>query len=175
MKTFIKLLGLVFFISAAPVQAGLLVEPVLGLNVNHKVEDYSGLGAAFGGRLGYQNLGFQLGLDYLASSTDMDENALKGNFKSKDWAAFVGFEFPVLVRIYAGYIFSAEGDVKVLGGGTAKFEEGTGSKIGIGFTGLPFVDINVEYRTGSYDKVGGVNRKTDFSSTLLSLSLPLNL
>lgn len=177
MKSILALLSFVFLFGTSASQAGILVEPVLGLNVNHKVDDFSGLGGAYGGRLGYQNLGFQLGLDYLSSSTDMDEKELKSNLKTQEWAAFIGFEFPILVRVYAGYIFSAKGDVK-LDGGKAKLEDGTGTKIGIGFTGLPFVDINVEYRSGSFDsvKVGGVKTgDADFSSTMLSISLPLNL
>jgi len=183
MKSLFKVLSLVLlFSTTASVQAGVLVEPLIGLNFNHKIEgggeDVSGLGGAWGGRLGYQNYGFQLGLDYLSSSTDMDESKLKNNFKSQDWAAFVGFEFPILVRVYAGYIFSSTGEVNTKSSGKAKFKDGTGTKIGIGFTGLPFIDINVEYRRGTYDDVkfgsdkGG---KQDFSATMISLSLPLNL
>lgn len=182
MKSIFKLMSLVLLLSATTVQAGLLVEPILGLNVNHKIEtkgkDFSGLGGAYGGRLGYQNYGFQLGLDYLSSSTDMDNKNLKNNFTSQDWAAFVGFEFPILVRVYAGYIFSSTGEVKLKTGGKGKLDGGTGTKIGIGFTGLPFVDINVEYRRGTYDdtKFAGVKGgDVDFSSTMLSISLPLNL
>lgn len=182
MKSIFKLVALVLVLVTSTAQAGLLVEPIIGLNVNHKLEpksdSYSGLGGAYGGRLGFQNYGFQLGLDYLASSTDLDDKDFKNNFKSQDWAAFVGFEFPILVRVYAGYIFSATGDVNLTGGGKAKMTDGTGTKIGVGFTGLPFLDINVEYRRGSYDsvKVGGVKTgSADFSATMLSVSLPLNL
>lgn len=183
MKSIVKLLSFVLLLgSATTAQAGLLVEPILGLNVNHKLEgggdDLSGLGGAYGARLGYQNYGFQLGLDYLASSTDMDDDAFKNNFKSQDWGAFVGFEFPILVRVYAGYIFSSTGEAKLKTGGSAKLEGGSGTKIGIGFTGLPFVDINVEYRRGTYDDVkfaGVKGSDVDFSSTMLSISLPLNL
>lgn len=181
MKAVLRLLSFVLLLTSASTQAGVLVEPIIGLNVNHKLEsdnyDVSGVGGAFGGRLGYQNYGFQLGLDYLSSSTDMDDKKFKNNFKSQDWAAFVGFEFPILVRVYAGYIFSSTGEVKMTAG-EAKLKEGSGTKIGIGFTGLPFVDINVEYRRGTYDdvKVGGIKGdKTDFSATMISLSLPLNL
>lgn len=182
MKNIFKLLSLVLLLSTASAQAGVLVEPIIGLNFNHKLEgngeDFKGLGGAWGGRLGYQNYGFQLGLDYLSSSTDMDEKELKNNFKSQDWAAFIGFEFPILVRVYAGYIFSSNGEVGLKSGGKAKLEGGSGTKIGIGFTGLPFVDINVEYRRGTYDdvKLGGTKGKDmDFSATMISLSLPLNL
>ena len=180
MKSIFKLAALVLVLVTTSAQAGLLVEPVLGFNVNNKLEqdsfDTKGIGASYGGRLGYQNYGFQIGLDYLASSIDMDEDTFKNNFKSTDWGAFVGFEFPILVRVYAGYIFSAKGEVST-DSGKAKME-GNGTKIGVGFTGLPFVDINVEYRRGTYDdvKIGGVNSDdTDFSSLMLGVSLPLNL
>ena len=106
----------------------------------------------------------------------MDEDVFKNNVKQTDWGAFVGFEFPILVRVYAGYIFSAKGEVST-DFGKAKME-GAGTKVGVGFTGLPFVDINVEYRRGTYDdvKIGGVKSDdTDFSSLMLGVSLPLNL
>jgi hypothetical protein len=162
--------------------ASLLIEPVVGYSYgkfNSEVEigpvseknDDSLSGTSYGGRLGYQNFGFQIGLDYLASNMSYDSNDLK----TQEWGGFVGFEFPILVRVYAGYVFS--------GSGTAEFEDvdgdvnlkgGTGPKIGVGFTLLPFLDINVEYRRISYDsKEEGVRTiDSDYSATTLSFSLP---
>lgn len=182
--TQLGLLLALFFLSAVPARAGLLIEPVVGFNMGTKLDfqggkNYSGgKGLGYGGRLGFQSWGLQLGADYLQSSIDMGEDDIKRNVKTKEWAGFVGYEFPILLRVYAGYIFSAKGDTK-LAAGKLTLEDGTGMKAGVGFTGLPFVDINVEYRRGTFDnqKTGATksSKDVDYNSLLLSLSVPLNL
>jgi Outer membrane protein beta-barrel domain len=181
--TQLSLLLAVFFLISIPAKAGLLIEPVLGFNMGTKLDfptkNYSGgKGMGYGGRLGFQKLGFQLGADYLHSSIDMNETDIKRNVALTEWAGFIGYEFPVLLRVYAGYIFSAKGETK-LATGTAKVEDGTGTKVGIGFTGIPFLDINLEYRAGTFDtyRLAGVKQSgnIDYSTYMLSLSLPFNL
>jgi len=75
-------------------QAALLIEPVVGFNLGTKYDlkydafpvfndSYSGgSGVSYGGRLGYQQLGLQLGLDYLKSSIDMNTSDLKENIST---------------------------------------------------------------------------------------------
>lgn len=168
--------------------AALLLEPQVGFSLGSKLdfkdgEKYSGgMGLSYGGRVGYQNMGLQLGLDYLASSVDMDDKDFKSNVKTSEWAAFAGFRFPILVKVYAGYIFSATGDSKVDVLGSSQnldLSNGSGYKLGVGYTLLPFVDLNLEYRQGTYGeyKVGGTKIKEDvnFSSYLLSVSLPFTI
>lgn len=184
---FIALLSVTF-----AAQAGLLVEPVLGYNVISKFDDDSGgSGSAFGGRLGYQYLGLQLGIDYLNSTMDSKIDDAQNDFKTNEFGAFVGFEFPVFFRVYAGYVFAASSDkLKVLDtdddiNDEFEYTKGTGPKFGIGFTGLPFVDINFEMRTIDYATVemtdGATGLKTDdddgfkVTAYLVSLSIPLNL
>lgn len=161
--------------------AGILLEPVVGFNVASKVEvedleSYSGGGGlGYGGRVGYQNLGFQLGLDYLNSSIDMGDDDFDKNVDTSEWAAFVGFEFPVLLRVYAGYIFSATGKTEY-NNSDLELSKGSGMKVGAGLTVLPFLDINLEYRKGSFDEaeLGGteIDNKVDYSSVFLGVSLP---
>ncbi len=166
------LLGLVFGTNA---RADLLIEPVLGYSYGKFMSGISGDddeqmdGPSYGGRLGYQNLGFQLGVDYLNSTLDVKDT--KDNLKASEWAGFIGFKFPVLLRVYAGYVFSGSGDL-----GNTELTKGTGPKFGIGFTGLPFININLEYRTINYDKMKIGNTTIDadasYNAYLLSLSLP---
>jgi len=161
-------------------QSAVLLEPVLGYNLGTKLniedgEKYSGgMGPSFGGRVGYQNLGFQLGLDYLNSTIDMKDDDFDKDVKMTEWAAFAGFEFPVLVRVYAGYIFSANAK-----SGSTKLNDGSGAKFGVGFTGLPFVDINLEYRRGTFTeiKAGGVTADVDtkYETIMLGVSLPFTI
>lgn len=189
--TQLLLLVVLFFAASQSAKASLLVEPLVGFNLGSKIDikdddnkgNYTGMGGAYGGRLGYQKLGFQMGVDYLHSSIDFSGKDFKTNTSLNEWAGFVGFEFPVLLRVYAGYIFSATGESKYLDKNDVKqsldLKSGSGAKFGIGFTGLPFVVINLEYRAGSIDdyKLGSTryeNDKMKYSSYLLSLSLPLN-
>ncbi len=184
MRLFPLVLLTALFLS--PARAALLIEPVVGLNLGTKLDvdsgddtdSYgSGGGIGYGGRLGYQQLGFQFGLDYLASSVDLGEDDVDKNLSMSEWGAFAGFEFPVLVRVYAGYIFSATAETTI-DDEKYEFSNGSGMKAGIGFTGIPFLDINLEYRRGTFDeaKVAGDEDEdvsADYQSVLLSLSLPL--
>lgn len=166
---------------AVHTKAGVLIEPVLGYSFKTfeadgpDTSEEKGSGVSFGGRLGYQNLGFQLGLDYLRSNISMDDNDFKEDLITSEWGAFVGFEFPVLLRVYAGYIFSANAETEFAGGEKVKLQDGTGMKFGLGFTGLPFVDINFEYRKGTYTKLkagDSANVDTDFNAFMIGVSLP---
>ncbi|MNT19450.1 hypothetical protein D3C72_1547100 [compost metagenome] len=56
--------------------------------------------------------------------------------------------------------------------------EGSGMKIGVGFTGLPFISINLEYIKDDFTKFNGESLddsfdKFDSTAYLLSVSLPL--
>lgn len=190
MKSVIALIVLLSVTFTA--HAGLLVEPVLGYNVISKFDDDSGgSGSAFGGRLGYQYLGLQLGIDYLNSTMDSKIDDAQNDFKTNEFGAFVGFEFPVFFRVYAGYVFAASSDklkIKDADDGindTYEYTKGSGPKFGIGFTGLPFIDINFEMRTVDYatiditDGASGLKTEDDdgfkVTAYLVSLSIPLNL
>jgi hypothetical protein len=181
MKLKVSIALIFIFIFSISAQAALLIEPAAGFNIGSKFafedgSDYTGgNGLSYGGRLGYQNFGLQLGLDYLKSSIDMSDDDLDKNVEMSEWGAFAGFKFPILLRVYAGYIFSATGTTKSAGA-DIDLDKGSGYKAGIGFTGLPFVNINLEYRAGSFSewKSGGVTNEkaVDYSSIMLGLSLP---
>jgi hypothetical protein len=171
-------------------KAALLVEPVVGYNfskvdVENGKNYSSGTGPSFGGRLGYQNLGFQLGLDYLNSNINPNHNDFDSNVKMNEFAGFVGFEFPVLLRAYAGYIFSATGQSSNFdahdgnGNQKLKLSGGSGMKVGLGLTFLPFVDINFEFRQGTFtdNKLGTTtfNNDVKYSSYMVGLSIPIAL
>lgn len=162
-------------------RAELLIEPLVGWTFSQEVDlqktYQSGDGLSYGGRLGYQTGGAQIGLDYLKTDIDMGSSDWDKKLKTDEWAAFIGYRFPVLFRIYAGYIFSAEADSNIEGN-TLTLENGTGAKVGVGTTILPFLDINLEYRKGSYSdaKVGNLKIKDqDFEAMMLSVSFPITL
>jgi hypothetical protein len=177
-------------------QAALLIEPVVGYSMGGKstiTDDEDGTkttlkggsGLSYGGRLGYQNMGFQIGLDYLKSDLGYTKkDSFKDSVDTSEWAGFIGFQFPVLFRVYAGYIFSATANTPVTDSDDgskykASWNGGTGPKFGVGFTLLPLLDINLEYRKVSFDewKVAGekFKDKTDNSVFMLALSVPFTI
>ena len=117
-KLIFPLLFLSIFLSIPRANADLLIEPLIGFSSGNfeselDEEEHSTSGLSYGGRLGYQKLGFQLGVDYLKSSLNVDKKAW-GDLDVSDWSAFVGYQFPILFRIYAGYILSSVADTDYL-------------------------------------------------------------
>jgi len=165
-------------------QAGILIEPVVGFSIgelitvdpNDPVDDYRDYtDVSYGGRLGFQYGGLQMGADYLKSTLSFEKEDWKDS-TINEWAWFVGYKFPALLRLYAGYIFSATGEATYVGS-KLNFIEGSGSKFGIGFTGFPFVNINLEYKKGVFGDVdvGGVKigAEQSYHSYMLSFSVPI--
>ena len=170
MKKFILAIVAMGVFSSA--QASFLIEPYVGMHFNSEVEqgsaddDFSGAG--LGARFGWQNLGLQLGANYKKASFDFDDS---GDADYSHFGLFAGYEFPILVRVWAEYILSSELDFD--NGG--KWDEASGTTIGFGYTGLPFVAINFETTQVSYDEISGFNGDLDLTSYMLSISLPITL
>ena len=173
------------FLILKPANAGVLIEPAAGYSFV-KLDSEKANGGSLGGRLGYQNFGFQLGVDYLGSSLKVDDKSYKDNLTINEYAGFIGYEFPVLLRVYAGYIFQASGSTKInsdFGSGLqdykVEYDKGSGTKFGVGFTGLPFVDINIEYRKGTLKngKAGlfDITDDLEYSAYMVGISLPFVL
>lgn len=193
------LMSLFAFVPQA--KAGILIEPYLGYSFagsgdmtlgDDKVEsDFSSV--TMGGRLGYQTLGVMFGLDYSFQSFDMTSttngNEVEDGTKKNQLGVFVGYDFPILLRAWATYYVNAtmEGRDAAAANNqiydnTDSFENGSGYALGVGFTGFPFLSINLEYRTIEYDQyeisgnsVSNYNEKLDLSEILLSVSVPFNL
>lgn len=180
-----KKLFLLLTLIATSVQAGILVEPYLGFGFtsgDYDTADVSTTGTTMGARLGYQFLGIMGGLDYSLSpesSWDFEEDGDTTTYKLKksQFGVFAGYNLPILLRAWVGYNFSAKAD------GTYKSKdlsyEGSTTTLGVGFTGLPFVSLNLEYKMSSFDdnKYDGdkLDEKLEVNEVLLSVSLPLDL
>lgn len=172
-----NLLILLFFAFVTQAKAGFLIEPYIGFAMNGTAEntvlnsedDYTG--TTLGGRLGWQMLGLFVAGDYRMSSLSADSADVDETL----YSAVIGYEFPVMFRLYGQYILggSAETDESP----ATEYEDVSGTVLGIGFTGLPFVSLNFEMADYSYGEIDGSSAygDTDFSHYLLSVSLPLNL
>lgn len=191
-KNFKKLSGLLcgmvlaLGLSANTASASLLIEPHLGFNISGSGDqgstDYDYNGAQMGLRVGYQNLGLMVGLDYTRSSFELE--AKSGGVTSKTDAdrneigVFAGYNFPILLRAWAAYYFTNTMELKSTGNPEYK---GNTKELGVGFTGLPFLSINLMYRMVNHDEVksssgtSSLNPDYDAKEIVLGVSLPLTL
>ena len=108
------------------------------------------------------------------SSTVEGDSSEDDALERMDYALFVGFDLPILFRAWAKYIFISGlniGDAEILGS--------SGYGFGVGYTGLPLLNLNLEYRNLSWNKVringNENNRDGNISEFILSLSFPLKL
>ena len=153
-------------------QAGLLLEPYLGYS-NGKIEqgstsnDYKG--TQYGLRLGYSVLFFAIGLDYTAAKYK-DDATPENDLEIGDAGLFVAYKFPILLRAYATYVPSAKMDY----GTSTTLEDGTSTKLGLGFTGLPLVNINLEYQMAEYKEANSLTLvdKVETTGYALTISAP---
>lgn len=172
-KSILILLFFSFILSGA--RASLLIDPYFGMVFNGKADssgaesDYSG--TSYGARIGYQNLGLFLGLDYRMAAYKMDGD-FDFDLDSTTYAAFIGYEFPVMIRVWGEYVIGGEGSAD-----NVDYSGASGTILGVGYTGLPLVSLNLEMANWKYDtyKAGSIEGDTDLggSHILLSVSLPL--
>lgn len=167
---------MVMFCLTSVTQAGILLEPYISLVLSGKSKEISDLkysGNAIGARVGWSMLGFSVGLDALLAGTMTAKNDSGSNeFKPSGYGVYVAYSFPILVRGYISYFPTS----------VAKFDSleysGTSNKIGVQFTGIPFVAIGVEAETMSItkQKVSGVTSDAEdtVSFTNLVVSAPFN-
>ena len=152
-------------------QAGLLIEPNIGINLGGKfsgdtpeafVETFPDTfeektwdvnGNFYGLKLGYKFLGFMFGAEY--SQTTGSDISDGETFNITETGAFVGYAFPFFLRIYAGPVLSSNIAVTDKEDGIKSewlFNGGTGTRMGLGLTLLPFLSINLEMKNVKYKK-----------------------
>ena len=187
----LKFTGLILglFLIANTASAAFLIEPHLSYNLSGSGDngltgtsktDFDYNGAQYGLRAGYQMLGLMAGLDFTRSNYDMDNTTSTGTsvteMERNEWGLFVGYNFPILVRAWGTYYFSNTAKNKTTG------SERTGStkELGVGFTGLPFLSLNLMYRMVDHDELesaSGVKTSVDYSTHefVVGVSLPLTL
>ena len=172
-------------LSSFSVNASILIEPHLGYNVagggtnSATVYKYSGL--QMGARLGLQFVGLMGGLAYNSSSYDLKSTntgvTTTTAEKQSEIGAFLGYNAPVLLRGWLGYYPKLKSTAT-----DNSYIQGNTTEIGLGFTGLPFVSLNLIYRMLKYDKytsAAGVDITLspvyDFKEVVLGVSLPFTL
>ena len=163
-------------------KADLLLEPYLGYEMgkgdaksgNDLETQFTNMGA----RIGYSTplmLWFALDVNLGMSGKLKPDSGSSSAAKRTTYGVVAGLDFPILLRGWVGYGFTNEiNDTD----NSAKYK-GTNTKVGVGFTGLPFVSLNVEYIKDDFKdyEISGntTNANLDHSSYMLSVSLPLEL
>ena len=159
------LVAMMIMIAGFQAQAGIYVEPYLAYNILGDTDGTDTTGTNIGGRLGYSlPMLVSFGVDYNMGAYDIDGI----DADTTNLGAFVAVDLPILLRGYASYYFSSD-----LEAGNVTYD-GSGVALGVGFTMLPFVSLNVEYRTMSYDG-SGAQADFDADEILVGISVPLDL
>jgi hypothetical protein len=172
MKHLIGALAALLLVVGAESQASFLIEPYLGYHmgkfeVSGNKDDAKG--TSYGGRLGFSQLGFQFGADYMGGNWDIDSSP-KFKASASNLGVFVGYDFPILLRVYGSYFF----DSKLKDSSTF---EGNMIRLGVGFSPIPLLDINLEYLMGKYDKLNGSSLPSEAKLNMLgvTVSIPFTL
>lgn len=173
----IKLTGLIaaLFAMTSIAHAGLLLDPYVGFgsgtikltsDASSLESDDSESMSTVGARVGLSVPLFSAGIDY--------EMMTISDLSLTNTALFVGVNLP-LIRAWAEYIVSSKyDDSDDNNSDEVDFQSGYG--LGIGFTGLPFVSINLDIKALTYQReVLGVDVDYAIGTTVLSISLPLDL
>ncbi len=163
-------------------QAGILLEPYIGYVSGESKQTTTAkyTGTALGARVGYTFLfGFAAGIDYTLSNLT-DDSTPSSELSSSNLGLFVAYKLPILFRAYATYVPSPILSSKS-SGTTNTLKSGNTLKLGVGYTGLPFVNLNFEYQTGTYSEVESGGATFPFSPNLttsafaISISAPFDL
>lgn len=178
----IRFLSLILFITLlSPVSsfAGIHVEPYLGYG-SGKAEvgssDSTFTGTVIGAKLGYGMLGLSAGLDIAKSTMTADGSGSSKNFNMTDMGIFVSYEFPILLKASATYFFDSKSELD----GSPKINfKGNGTKLGVGYTLLPLVALNLDYTSYNITDVeyNGVTASASAKASMwmFSVSVPLDL
>jgi len=181
-----------FFALSSQSQALILLDPYLGYkmgsgenSLSSKTEyDFDTL--TYGARLGVKSFGLSLGLDYSMASGELETKTSASTSKDdrdqKSLGAFIGYDLPAFFRVWGTYFFEMEFE-DTTGTDSGDTLSGSGLGLAIGYTGLPFVSLNLEYRMFTLDEreTSGVKTRLngqneiDYNEILLTLSVPLDL
>lgn len=176
MKNLLLLGTLVLSLFSFNSKAGILLEPYLGGHFFGSKVETSGssdlTGMAYGARIGWQSMGLMLGANYKTGSMKAKENGFTDWDSYSNMGVFVGYNFPVMFRAWFEYVFSSKIDFD---DGT-KVEKGAGTTLGFGYTGLPFLSVNLEISALSdYETPSGAKVNADVNTMMLSVSFPFTL
>lgn len=171
MTNLFKLLSIVsLYLCAHVANAGILIEPYAGASADTvtimqgstEIPAETNTSSSTGMRLGWGMLGLHAGIDYQMDKTDGKSNTFTG--------LMVSYKLPILFKAYAVKYIKANLD------GTDASSGLNAMKLGVGFTGLPFVHLNLEYTTlKASTTILSTNYEFTHKIVGLTASLPFDL
>lgn len=149
-------------------QAEVLFEPTIGyrmekmtlLSRSNVETKLSSANPSFGLRLGYQSpLGIEINLagDYSSGQMQIDPQNIKNDFTHKTASAQLGVSAMGLFKIYLGYGFMNEFELKTSASYQGFKLTGSSYHAGIQFKLLPFVSLGAQYNVNDYKNIEGAN------------------
>lgn len=194
----LSLISFFTLITNRQAKADILIEPFLG--IEQSTDGGGGSNPTFGARLGFDFMGLAVGAQYSSFNGKGDFPNSSGIEESHDYSgtklgAFVSYQFPISFRVFAAYILNSQSKLKAVSidpdgpGGISEAAgdldfKGKGNEIGLSYTGLPFVTLNLSMSTIKNDEVDhpientpGVNITSDEDAKtyLLTLSFPFSI
>jgi hypothetical protein len=197
----------VLFLSCFSLEASVTLEPylaqILSLSSSHETESSTNYerkldGLLYGGRIGYNYLGFSAGLDLGQSNFDAEVSSpvsqvgvwksegtsIVGSVNGRYLGIFVGYDFPFLLRAWTSFFPSTRFE---FGAGDPLEGEkniwmGTGISFGLGYTAFPFISFNYEFRSFTFSEqfehstqsTKDLSQEFESIHHLLGLSIPLS-
>jgi hypothetical protein len=171
-------------LSSITANASLLIEPHLGYNISGggttSGVEYKYTNPELGLRLGGQFLGLMAGLDYTSSSYTWTQSpGGDDKFDRGELGLFVGYNLPILLRFWGAYYFTNTAKDTNSSGKTPSGAEfkGNTKELGVGFTAIPFVSLNLMYRNVVYSTKPAVVTGGEISNheIVLGVSVPFTL
>lgn len=182
-KNILAILSIFGLMMTSSVSQALYIEPYVGAIVSGSGDltalgsttEFDVSGNGMGLKLGWSLAGLAFGVDYQSTSAKTEvTGATAQDVKVTNIGAFVDFDPPVIpFHVYGTYIMKSTADDD-----TSTDANGSGLKVGVGFTGLPFVAINLDYTTLKYDEstpAAAAPFEQNVKVMMASVSLPLNL
>lgn len=184
-KNVILIIAMVFFFQLSQkAKADFYLEPFVGMLVNSTYDtgpdDGEISGSQVGARVGWTKLGFSLGLDGRRTSSSLeseDSNVDDSDYTATQAGFFVGYEFPILFRVWANYVFSSNASND--DNSEVKYTEGSGYTVGLGYKVFPFISLNLELFSIGYDKfktaLGEFDSDYKSEGMILGISVPVSI
>lgn len=172
MKKLLAVFGITL-LTGLSANAGILLDPYFSYKMSGSASFSPGSsisGNELGVRVGYGFLGFAVGVDTtLSGKYSYSNSGVTSDSTPKNFGIFASYDFPILVRGYFSYLANAKESA------TAAEYTGTGTKIGVQFTGLPFVAIGLETVSLSYKdrSVAGVTTSVSETATHTNLAVSM--
>ena len=164
-------------IVSSQVFAGLHLEPYIGTGMYSTTIDAASASSYEASSDSASTLGARVGASFLLLSAGIDYSmdTMSGGSRSNT-AVFVGVDMPILIRGYAKYIINSEYKDDDIDDAGFDIAFDSGYALGLGFTGLPFISINLEVEKSKYvlEQSGFSDIDNDWVSYMLTVSLPLD-